>query len=215
MASNKQQPINPLGDTFAPIAEPIHSTSKKRAGIKVILWIVIVVVLVGAGAGGWFWWQGQQSKKMSEATTTKSAASTVDAAKVSQVQQEAAVAANTASGGSVSQGVKIYDQAIRSTPASDTATTSSLYSGEAQLLFNNNQAQDALGPAQKAVQLNPTAMNYGLLGTIYVQLGRKDDALATFKSGLAAANALTSDGGAGKSSMTQYFTQQIQQLEGS
>ena len=83
------------------------------------------------------------------------------------------------------------------------------------LLYNNQQSDQALPAAQKAVELDPSAANYGLLGTIYAKLGQKDNAIAAFKSALTAISKVQSDGGAGKGAMTLYYQQQIQQLGGS
>lgn len=193
----------------------IASEPKKNIGKRVLIALIVVVVLAGIGAGGWYWWQHNQKSSTPPAQPTgASTKGNVDTSKVSQVQKKAMAAANTASGGSVDDAAKVYDQAIQSTPPSDTSTVASLYYGKAQLLYNDGQFADAVTAAQKAVDLDPSAFNYGVLGAAYAGLNQNDKAIAAYKSALNALNSLPDNGGAGRSATGSFYEDEIKRLGG-
>lgn len=195
----------------------ITGTSKKKSAKWVVITIVIVVLLAGAGVGAWYWWQ-QQHKSTSDTASTSNTdtATKVDTSKVADTQKKAFAAANTQAGGSVQKASDVYDEAIKSTPASDTGTLASLYNGKAQLYLNNNQPQNALTAQQKAVELDPSGANYVVLADSYAAANQKDTAITTYKKAIDILTPQTQQNdGPGAGAMILYCQRQIKALGGS
>lgn len=188
--------------------------SQKRHHKKTIIVIAIIVILLAGAAVAYFLLTTHNDNKQNTTKPRGTTSNTTEQqAKVDSVRQEASQAAN-GQGGSVDKAVSIYDDAIKNTPSSDKATTGALYYNKSTTLYNAGKDNDALAAALKAVELQPDASSYGLLGDIYDRLGDKANAIAAYKKALTYLDSMQADG-AGKAAMTSYYQKQINNLGGS
>ena len=233
MASNKQQPINPLGDTFAPIAEPIHSKQPSflRRHLRWVIVIAIIIVVGGGAAAALFvspWSTHLQQiiglQKKPSAKTTANPSTPVGTATLENMPKGTTQAQVTAvnAGQQLGQGNKTQAKQLYATALSQATTDvakAKILLQEASDYQSAQDYQDALATAQQALtydQSDPATQvyNYSLIGGIYQQMKDNNNAITYYQKVIDVLNAhpdLASQSGYS----VQMFQQQIDSLNGS